>query len=77
MEIRFNGSFSLGDNLYKNYRQVDLWIPSRRPRFKSLLTGIEVRLDKVTSKEVTYTRTCGITRKKRLAAFAREFKRIS
>lgn len=62
---------------YQNYHEVDKWPPSRRPQFKSLLTGQIVRLDKVTSSEVQYTKSCGATRRQRLGAFLKEFKRIS
>ena len=60
-----------------NYTHVRDWLPSRRPRFKNLLTREEVTLLDVTDNEVVVLRHCGSTRRIRKGTFVNAYKRIS
>lgn len=64
-------------NPLENYAHVRDWLPSRRPRFKNLLTREEVTLLDVTDDEVIVLRHCGSTRRIRKGTFVNTYKRIS
>lgn len=64
-------------NIFEVYKNVESWLPSNKPKFKSNLTGNVVTLEKVSPDgTVTYRKNCGTLRTTTKANFYREYRKI-
>ena len=63
--------------MFESYKNVESWLPSNRPKFKSILTGNIVTLEKVSEDgTVTYRKSCGSLRTTSRASFYNEYRKI-
>lgn len=62
---------------FATYANVHEWVPSNRPKFKSIYGGTIVRLDDTRGAMVKVTKECGAQRIYKKSTFLREFKRIA
>lgn len=62
---------------FATYARVHEWLPSNRPKFKSIYGGTIVRLDDARGAMVKVTKECGAQRTYKKSTFLREFRRLS
>ena len=65
------------DEQFAPYARVHEWMPSNRPKFKSIYGGTIVRLDDARGAMVKVTKECGTQRVYKKSTFLKEFRRIS